>query len=530
MLDAIGEQLAVHQSTLLVCCTGGGKTVVFAHAIERFSKKRTLVLAHREELIRQGAEKIERVTGEACAIEMASERADLHMFRRQKVVVASKDTLHPKRLKKFNPDDFDLIISDEAHHAVSKSYRHIYDYFKDAKHLGVTATPDRTDERALGMVFKSVAYVYEIEDAINDGWLVDLDSFTVPVIGLDFSKMKSTAGDLNQKQLAELMEHEKIAHQVADPIVREAKWRKTLVFAASVKAAEMICEIINRHKPNSARCVFGHTDPDTRKNLFADYKVGKFQFLVNVGVATEGFDEPSIEMVAIARPTESRALMAQMIGRVTRALPGVVDNCEDSPEARKAAISKSRKPRAMIMDFEGNSGRHKLITPTDILGGKYDDEVVVLAERKIRESKAPMLVADALKIAEADLHREREIARRQRLVGTATYEMHKNDPFNVFALAPKREREWDRGKPPSEAQAAYLRRNGIDPSTVTKSRASQLIGEIIDRMNKGKCNFKQAKILRKNGLDPNLSFEDAKKAIDDIAARQGWKKKEEFAT
>jgi superfamily II DNA or RNA helicase len=529
-LEAIGEQLASVQSTLVVMPTGGGKTVVFAHAIDRFSKKRTLVLAHRVELIRQAAGKIEAVTGETPDIEMGAERADLHMFRRTRVVVASKDTLRPDRLKKFDPDDFDLIVSDEAHHSVGSSYRHIYNYFKDAKHIGVTATPDRTDEAALGQVFDSVAYVYEIVDAINDGWLVPISSQMVQVTDLDFSKVKSTAGDLNQKQLAELMEHEKIAHGVAHPTVEIAKWRKTLVFAASVKAAEMIAEIINRHKPNSARCVFGHTHPDERSIIFSDYKAGKFQFLVNVGVATEGWDEPTVEMIAIARPTESRALYAQMCGRGTRPVPGIVDECADTPEDRRAAIAKSRKPGCLIVDFEGNCGRHKLITTANILGGNYTDEAIVLAERKIRESQGAMPVAQALAVAQADLTREREIARRQRLVGTATYQTKEVDPFSVFDLAPKREREWDRGKAPSQAQIDYLNKNGVNTDGLTKSKASQIIGEIIERRKKGKCSYKQAKVLRKHGLDPNLSFEDAKKAIDEIATRQGWRKKEEFAT
>lgn len=530
-LTAIGEQLAAVRSTLVVSATGTGKTVMFAHAIERFSKKRTLVLAHRTELIRQAADKIERITGEAPEIEMGSERADLHIFRRAKVVVASKDTLHPKRLRKFNPADFDLLIVDEFHHAVSKSYRHIFDYFKDAKMIGVTATPERSDEKALGQVVDSVAYVYEILDAINDGWLVPVDVQSKFLVGLDFSKIKSTsAGDLNEKQLAEVMEHEKQAQAIVDETVRVAKWRKTLLFAASVKAAEMICEITNRHKANSARCVFGETDTDVRKEIFKDYRAGRFQYLIGVGVMTEGWDEPTVEMIAMARPTESRALFSQMIGRGTRSLEGVVDNCEDSPEARKLAIARSRKGSILILDFEGNAGRHKLITTANILGGKYDDEVVAMAERKIRESSAPMPVAQALKVAEADLTREREIARRQKLIATATYETKTVDPFNMFDLAPKREREWDRGKAPSQAQIEYLVKNGVDTTGMTKAVASQLIGEIIDRRKKGKCSYKQAKLLRKNGLDPNLSFEDAKKAIDEIAARQGWKKKEEFAT
>lgn len=527
-LDGIAEKLAAHRSALLVLPTGCGKTVVFAHAIQRLCQKRTLVIAHREELIRQAAAKIESVIGERPDVEMASERADLHMFRKTQVVVASKDTLHPGRIRKFKPDEFDLIVTDECHHSLARSYRHIYDYFKDAKHLGVTATPDRTDERALGMVFESVAFVYEITDAIRDGWLVPVSSQAVEIQDLDFSKVKSTAGDLNQKQLAEIMEHERMAHEVADPLVKVAKWRKTIVFAASLKAAEQLTEIINRHRPGSARWVSGETPKEERAALLADYRDGRFQFLVNVGVFTEGFDEPTIEMVAVARPTESRSLYAQMIGRGTRPLPGIVDGLA-TPEDRRTAIDRSRKPELLVLDFEGNAGRHKLITATDVLGGDYDDESVARAAIIVRKSEGRIRVAEALVQAETELHKEREIARRARVVGTATFATRSVDPFDVFDLEPKREREWDRERAISDKQRALLERNGVECEGLSFGRASMLVAEIIRRRSEGKCSFRQAKLLRKNGLNANVSFEEAKRLIDDLAQRQGWGKKQEAA-
>ena len=115
-------------------------------------------------------------------IEMASDRADLHLYTRAKVVVASVQTLiaggGKKRMEKFRPADFGLIITDEAHHAIADSYQQVYRHFlagnPAGKHLGVTATPDRADEAPLGRVFNSVSHVYELMDAINDGWLVPL--------------------------------------------------------------------------------------------------------------------------------------------------------------------------------------------------------------------------------------------------------------------------------------------------------------------------------------------------------------------
>lgn len=314
-LDAIKAEWEQHQSTLLVLPTGCGKTVTFAHAIAELCSGRAMVIAHREELIHQAARTIEAITGTPCDIEMADNRADTNLFRKSRVVVASKDSLHRRRLAKFNPDEFGLLIIDEAHHAVAASYCRVMDHFKqnpDLRVLGVTATPDRLDEKALGRVFESAAYVYEVLDAIDDGYLVPIRQRTVSVAGLDFSGVKTVAGDFNQKDLNALMEFEQNLHAVADPIVRLSRWNRTLIFAAGVRHAERLAEILNRHRAGSARFVCGATPKDERQQVLRDYREDRFQHLVSVGVFTEGFDDPGIGMVAIARPTKSRALYAQM--------------------------------------------------------------------------------------------------------------------------------------------------------------------------------------------------------------------------
>jgi superfamily II DNA or RNA helicase len=164
-------------------------------------------------------------------------------------------------------------------------------------------------------------------------------------------------------------------HGIAAPTIELTGDRKTLIFAASLAQAERLTEIINRHKPNSAKWVHGGTPKEERRSLFPAYTASEFQYLVNIGVTTEGFDEPGIEVVVMARPTKSRNLYAQMVGRGTRTLPGVIDYIED-PEDRKNAIHDSGKPSLEVIDFVGNAGQYKLITSADILGGRYDDEIV----------------------------------------------------------------------------------------------------------------------------------------------------------
>lgn len=534
-VDAVYAEFEQQSSTLVVMPTGTGKTVVFSHVINRVEEGRVMVLAHREELIRQAAEKIHAVTGHRPDIEMADYWADQSTYHRSRVVVSSIQTQvagsKGGRMIRFHPGDFSLVIVDEAHHAVSPSYRKVLAHYQnnpDCKVLGVTATPDRTDEEALGKVFGSVAYVYEITDAINDGYLVPIVQRSVVVDGLDFAGMHTVAGDFNRAELAAVMEYEKNLHEIADPTIRIAGDRKTLVFCASVAHAERLAEIFNRHRTDCARWVCGETPKDERQQVLRDYSAGKFQYLCNVGVFTEGFDEPSIELVALARPTKSRALYAQMVGRGTRPLPGVVDG-HATAEDRREAIALSSKPVVEIVDFVGNAGKHKLVTTADLLGGNYSDEAVELAAKKQQEAGTPTDVLAGLEEAEKELEQQRkaraEQEKRQRLRGRASYSTSTVDPFDVLDIQPARERGWDKGRKPTEKMVAMLDRNGVKGADqMSFAQAKQLITTLISRSQHDWCTYKQAKLLKRYGYEPKgMRFNEAKAAIDAIAAN-GWKR------
>jgi superfamily II DNA or RNA helicase len=153
---------------LIVCPTGGGKTLLFAKIAEHALPDRTLVLAHREELLEQARDKILRATGIVAQIEAAERTASLDA----PIVVASVATLHREhRRRRFAPDHFALIVVDEAHHALAESYQRVLGYFEDARVLGVTATPDRGDKRLLGDYFENVAHETTLVDLIRDGYL-----------------------------------------------------------------------------------------------------------------------------------------------------------------------------------------------------------------------------------------------------------------------------------------------------------------------------------------------------------------------
>src|SRR5512133_289536 len=234
--DAIFKEWQENDSTLVVMPTGGGKTVLFADVIRRVFPRRALVIAHREELIFQARDKIQRVTGLTADVEMGDYRAEGGLFEQARVIVSTIQTQCSGgdgggRMSKFDPHRFGVLIIDEAHHATSPSYRRVIDYYRTnpaLKVLGVTATPDRADEEALGQVFQSVAFDYEVLDAIHDGWLVPIEQQMVHVEGLDYSSIRTTAGDLNGGDLAAVLEAEKNLQQMASASLALIKQREAL--------------------------------------------------------------------------------------------------------------------------------------------------------------------------------------------------------------------------------------------------------------------------------------------------------------
>jgi superfamily II DNA or RNA helicase len=540
--QAIMASWQQYDTALAVMPTGTGKTVLFSDVIRRVFPRKALVLAHRAELIHQAKDKIQRVTGYRVEVEMAALRADLHagLFASPQVIVSSIQTQAAGgdgggRMAKFDPMMFGVLIIDESHHATAKSYRRVIDYYRQnprLKVLGVTATPDRADEEALGQVFEHVAFDYEILDAIRDGWLVPIDQQTVEIEGLDFSNIRTTAGALNGADLAAVMEAEKPLHGIADATMHIAGDRRTLVFAASVHQAEMLSDIFNRHKPGCSGWVCGKTDKVERARTLADFAGGKLQYVVNVGVLTEGFDDPGVELVVMGRPTKSRALYAQMCGRALRPLPGVVDEVDDSPEHRRAAIATSPKPSCLIVDFSGNAGRHKLVSTADILGGNVTDEAVAMAAEMARKAGKPVRMDELLEEAEEERLRQIEEAKRQaaarkaKLVAKATFTTQSVNPFDLFHIRPAVERGWDRGKEISPKMRALIEKHypDVNLDQLNFAQARQLSTELFRRWDNNLASYKQVKLLAKHGIDAgNLTMTEAKAAIDTLA-KNGWRK------
>lgn len=537
------------RSVVGVLPTGTGKTIVFSSVIRRKFPKRAIVVAHRQELIWQAKEKIHAVTGLSVDVEMGEYKAiENGLFRkRSHVIVSTVQTLVAGgdgggRIGKFDPNDFGLLIIDEAHHATSPSYRRIIDYYMTNPNLvvlGVTATPDRADEQALGQIFESVAFDYEILDAIKDGWLVPIFQQMVSVDSLDYSNVRTTAGDLNGSDLAAVMESEKNLHGIAYSTIDIAGDRRGIGFAASVNHAKTLSEICNRHRAGMSAFVCAGTEKEDRRKIIKDFACGKIQWLWNCGVFTEGFDDSGVEIISMARPTKSRSLYAQMAGRGTRPHESIahgLNECPDSPALRRSMIARSVKPSCLIVDFVGNAGKHKLVTVADILGGNVSDEVVESSVNLARKLGKPMRMDKTLEEEEKRLEeiKQRKLAeeaRKARLVVKATYRTQEIDPFSVLDVKPVKSRGWDDGKQFSEKQRNFLRGRGVDPDKIEYAKGKQLIAIFMDRLDKKLCTVKQAATLERFGYSKAeasaMKFEQASLALDAIA-KNGWKRPKEM--
>lgn len=291
-----------HSRTLLVQATGTGKTVVFAEVVRRVAEEggRSLVLAHRGELLEQAADKIGRATGLTCAVEKAQETS---VGSWERVTVGSVQTLmRDSRLKRLAPDRFSCIVVDEAHHSLADGYVKVLNHFSGAKVLGVTATADRADRRDLGEVFDSIAYEYGMARAVKDGWLCPIEAEMVPLT-LDVSGVSVTHGDYQAGQLGDALKP--YLAGIADELATRCQDRRTVVFLPLVRTAKAFTTML-RERGMSACEVDGQSED--RAEVLTDFAAGKYKVLCNSMLLTEGWDCPAVDCIVVLRPTKSRGL------------------------------------------------------------------------------------------------------------------------------------------------------------------------------------------------------------------------------
>lgn len=325
-----------HKRVGISLATGAGKTVVFTQLIDRLTPvskhaTKTLILAHRRELVEQATRHCTNAYPDK-TVEV--EMGNTHATGRADITVASIQSITSgDRISKFDPKLFKLVLVDEAHHIVAPGYLHTLAHFgldkKTASSpllVGVSATFSRFDGLRLGSAIDEIVYHKDYVDMIGEKWLSDV-IFTTIRSTADLSNVKNAPnGDFQSSELSSVVNTAAINELTVRSWLARARERKsTLVFCVDLAHVSGLTQAF-RHHGIDARFVTGNTPKLDRGERLDAFKKGEYPVLVNCGVFTEGTDIPNIDCVLLARPTRSRNLLVQMIGRGMRLYPGK-ENC-----------------------------------------------------------------------------------------------------------------------------------------------------------------------------------------------------------
>ena len=483
-----------NKNTLVVMPTGTGKTIVFSQIVKDQVAKgeKVLILAHREELLKQAADKLKASSGMESALEKA---ANTSIGSGLDVVVGSVQTLRQKsRLEKFSKDYFGTIIIDEAHHSAADSYKNILEYFNQAKVLGVTATPDRADMKSLSDVFDSLAFEYKLPEAINDGYLCKIRTKTIP-LKVDISKVHTLAGDFNPNELGQALDL--YLEAIADSIVKECKGRKTVIFTPLVRISQRLNGLLKNRGIDTIEVNGSSKD---REKILKDFENGKYDAMTNAMLLTEGWDCPSVDCIICLRPTKSRSLYAQIVGRGTRLCKG--------------------KDNLLILDYLWLSGKHSLCHPSDIFC--EDAEIAARTTKKLADYAATDCggldgpdgtdLIQAIQEAQEEMENEKrqmmrrieeqEEAVRKRLAEQRQKRKGLVDPFQyMFSIESTAIRDykptfgWETKAPSQKAKDA-IEGYGVDANSIESAGLANLIlKELMKRWDSGMATPKQIRFL-----------------------------------
>ncbi|KAJ5918645.1 ATP-dependent helicase IRC3 [Penicillium verhagenii] len=378
VLKYLGEG---HRRLGISLATGAGKTVIFTQLIDRVpphdaKATKTMIIVHRRELVEQAAKHCRLAYPEKFVeIEMGQNKATGH----GDIIIASVQTLSRGRINKFDPSAFKLVLVDEAHHIVARSYREVLGYFglneptpNTPVLVGVSATFARFDGLKLGAAIDHIVYHKDYVDMIEDNWLANAVFTTVKSEANLSTVKKDKFGDFALGSLSQAVNTASTNNITVRTWMANSQGRKsTLVFCVDVEHARQLTATFREHGVD-ARYITATTHKNVRSEQLEAFKNQEFPVLLNCGLFTEGTDIPNIDCVLLARPTRSRNLLIQMIGRGLRLFPGK-ENCH-------------------IIDMVASLETGVLSTPT--LFGLHPDEVLDKSSAKeIQESNSEQSIA-----------------------------------------------------------------------------------------------------------------------------------------
>jgi superfamily II DNA or RNA helicase len=486
-----------HKSCMCVVATGGGKTLIAAGTAAKIQNNgRILFLANRNELCTQPLS----VFAEQCGIAPALEKADSFAPLEARVVVGSVQTItRKKRLERFPSDHFAYIFADEAHMAAAESWKRIFTHFSSARICGITATPFRTDNKNLTEIFEAEAYRMPLFDLVDQGYLVSPDH-------VDKLSTAISLAQVRVRRTAEGKDYDlQDAHDAIMPYLREiAKELKArhsnrhiLAFLPLVASSQKFVEACVAEGLNAVH--IDGEDPERDQKLEA-FKEGRITILANSNLLHTGVDMPVCDATLNLRPTRSKVLYQQIVGRSTRTVPGLIDAIEDI-DGRLRAIARSTKPEAFIIDPLWLSAEHDLVTPSYLVAQNEEEAL----EMNKRAGKSY-----SLRGLNRQVQLEREEVIRRRLERVANFREHKV-PASYFAACTGEHAlvnyqpvfKWE-AEPPVRFSCLLLAKAGIDPESVTsEGQAREVLQAIGRRRYHGLAEIPQlASIVETQGIAP----------------------------
>ena len=317
---------------LAVSPTGSGKTVLFAFITKSVMERgnRVFIIAHRREILDQISATLTEV-----GVKHGFVQAGKSPMTRA-VMVCSIQTL-AKRLDSV--EEPDLVIWDEAHHATSQTYIKVFAMWQKAKHLGVTATPERLDGAGLGTLFQRMVLGPTVAWLIEQGFLAKPVYYAPRAAPPDLSGVKKLGGDFAKGELEEVFDKPAITGDAVKHYQKLCPGQRAVAFCVSVAHAQHVAAQF-RAAGVTAVHIDGGMDPDDRRQAVADLKTGKVLVLTSCELISEGFDLPTVNAAILLRPTASLSMHLQQLGRALRMFPG--------------------KREAVILDHAGNCLRHGL--------------------------------------------------------------------------------------------------------------------------------------------------------------------------
>lgn len=320
-------------SQLISMPTGTGKTITFL-SLAREMNKKTLIIVHREELLKQTYDKAKLCGYEENEISLVNAEKKEKL---NKLNIAMVQSLN-RNLEKYLPEDVEIMIVDEAHHAIASSYLNIFKHFRifeEKKHLfGFTATPLRGDKDHLGKIFLHHTFKMTLSEATRLGYIVPVHGIRIEM-EKSLKEIDTHQGDYDISQLDKVMNCDSVNMIVAEKCKNLGK-TPAILFCTSVNHAEKLAKLL-REKKRKAISISYKTPKKTLERIFNLLKQGRIDFITNAVKLSEGFDHPPIKSVIIVRPTRSPVLYKQMIGRGLRNSPNkddcfVLEFCSNDPK------------------------------------------------------------------------------------------------------------------------------------------------------------------------------------------------------